>query len=221
MPDDSVATQTKLSRTEVLSASPPIFRWRVADRLTRVHPAVPPLVFVPAIAVLGSVASGDLRWRSYLLALAGGYGFWTLCEYWGHRAVFHFEPDRGFGAQLHWMIHGVHHDHPNDPQRLVLPPAFSLPLAAGFWALFVAALGMEVGSATGAGFFTGYLLYDMLHYSLHHARPKSRLGRWLRELHMRHHFEDDECGFGVSVPYWDMVFGTYTRRRNSAGRPHV
>jgi sterol desaturase/sphingolipid hydroxylase (fatty acid hydroxylase superfamily) len=30
---------------------------------------------------------------------------------------------------------------------------------------------------------------------------------------MRHHFEDDERGFGVSVPYWDMVFGTYRQRR--------
>ena len=131
--------------------------------------------------------------------------------------MFHFEPRRGFGARLHWMIHGVHHDHPNDPMRLVLPPAFSLPLAAGFWALFNGTLGTELGDAACAGFFTGYLFYDMLHFALHHARPKSRIGRWLRELHMRHHFEDDERGFGVSVPYWDMVFGTYTRRRNRVG----
>ena len=31
---------------------------------------------------------------------------------------------------------------------------------------------------------------------------------------MRHHFQDDERGFGVSAPYWDHVFGT----RRSAGR---
>jgi sterol desaturase/sphingolipid hydroxylase (fatty acid hydroxylase superfamily) len=175
---------------------------------------VPPLFFVPAIAVLASVGSGDLGWSSYTLSLAGGYALWTICEYWGHRAVFHFEPERGIGAKIHWMIHGVHHDHPNDPMRLVLPPAFSLPLAAGFWLLFVTTLGTEVGSAVCAGFFTGYLLYDMLHFALHHTRPRSRAGRWLRELHMRHHFEDDKRGFGVSVPYWDIVFGTYTQRRN-------
>ena len=218
MRDNTAATASKSSRTDSLSASPAVFRWEPLDRLTRVHPAVPPLIFVPAIAVLATLGSGDVRWFSYLLALAGGYGFWTLCEYWGHRAIFHFEPEHGLGARLHWMIHGVHHDHPNDPMRLVLPPAFSLPLAAGFWALFVAALGLELGCAASAGFFTGYLLYDMLHFALHHARPKSRLGRWLRELHMRHHFEDDERGFGVSVPYWDMIFGTYTRRRNRVGQ---
>jgi len=217
MRDDTVATATQPSRAERLSASPPVFGWKPLDRLTRVHPVVPPLIFVPAIMLLGSLGSGDLHWVPYLVALAGGYGFWTLCEYWGYRAVFHFEPKHGLGARLHWMIHGVHHDHPNDPMRLVLPPAFSLPLATGFWALFVAVLGTELGSAACAGFFTGYLLYDMLHFALHHAHPKSRIGRWLRELHMRHHFEDDERGFGVSVPYWDIVFGTYTRRRNRVG----
>ena len=36
--------------------------------------------------------------------------------------------------------------------------------------------------------------------------PKSRLGKRLRELHMRHHFQDDEKGFGISAPYWDVVF---------------
>jgi sterol desaturase/sphingolipid hydroxylase (fatty acid hydroxylase superfamily) len=129
--------------------------------------------------------------------------------------VFHFEPEAGFGARVHWVIHGVHHDHPNDPRRLVLPPALSLPLALAFFALFLAIFGTPVGFGVCAGFFTGYLLYDMIHFALHHGRPKSRVGRWLRELHMRHHFEDDERGFGVSVPWWDVVFGTYSGRGQS------
>ena len=49
----------------------------------------------------------------------------------------------------------------------------------------------------------------MIHYHVHHHRPRTRVGRWLRELHMRHHFQDDERGFGVSAPYWDRVFGTH------------
>ncbi len=66
--------------------------------------------------------------------LAGGYLFWTLTEYWLHRLVFHFEPDDGLGPRLHWIIHGVHHDHPNDPLRLVMPPSVSIPLAPAFYA---------------------------------------------------------------------------------------
>jgi sterol desaturase/sphingolipid hydroxylase (fatty acid hydroxylase superfamily) len=29
---------------------------------------------------------------------------------------------------------------------------------------------------------------------------------------MRHHFQDDTRGFGVSAPFWDYVFGTPQRR---------
>jgi sterol desaturase/sphingolipid hydroxylase (fatty acid hydroxylase superfamily) len=25
---------------------------------------------------------------------------------------------------------------------------------------------------------------------------------------MRHHFQDHHAGFGVSAPWWDLVFGT-------------
>ena len=52
----------------------------------------------------------------------------------------------------------------------------------------------------------------MIHYHVHHHRPRTRLGRRLRELHMRHHFQDDTTGFGISAPYWDRVFGTYSAR---------
>jgi sterol desaturase/sphingolipid hydroxylase (fatty acid hydroxylase superfamily) len=30
---------------------------------------------------------------------------------------------------------------------------------------------------------------------------------------MRHHFQDDARGFGVSAPWWDLVFGTAARNR--------
>ena len=64
-----------------------------------------------------------------------------------------------------------------------------------------------------SGFLAGYLIYDMIHYHVHHHRPRTRLGRLLRELHMRHHFQDDERGFGISAPYWDRVFGTLPEKR--------
>jgi dihydroceramide fatty acyl 2-hydroxylase len=186
------------------------------DRLTRVHPAVPVLLYLPVIAVLFVTGAGRLGF-GYAVALAlGGYAAWTLTEYWLHRIVFHFEPEDGIGAKLHWVIHGVHHDHPNDPLRLVMPPSASVPLAVVFLALFWLVLGADAATAFGAGFLAGYLAYDMIHYHVHHHRPKTWVGRKLRELHMRHHFQDDERGFGVSAPYWDRVFGTAPRQRSDA-----
>jgi dihydroceramide fatty acyl 2-hydroxylase len=185
------------------------------DRMTRVHPAVPVLLYLPVIIVLFVTGAGRLGF-GYAVALAlGGYAAWTLTEYWLHRIVFHFEPDDGFGAKLHWIIHGVHHDHPNDPLRLVMPPSASVPLAVVFLGMFWLALGADAATAFGAGFLAGYLAYDMIHYHVHHHRPKTWVGRKLRELHMRHHFQDDERGFGVSAPYWDHVFRTQPQSRRA------
>jgi sterol desaturase/sphingolipid hydroxylase (fatty acid hydroxylase superfamily) len=205
-------------RSDVLRASPPMFESKVLDALSRVHPLVPMLIFVPAIAVL---LAWSLSSRS-LPATAGlavaGYAMWTLFEYWLHRIVFHFEPEDGFGARLHWIIHGVHHDHPNDPMRLVMPPSVSMPLGAVVFGALYLIFGADTAPALGGGFFTGYIIYDMTHYYLHHFRPRGRLGRMLRERHMRHHFQDDTKGFGISAPYWDEVFRTSTRAKRSTQR---
>jgi sterol desaturase/sphingolipid hydroxylase (fatty acid hydroxylase superfamily) len=203
-----------MRRSEYLKASPPMFRSSLLDRFTRVHPAVPVLIYLPVIIILFVTGAERIGLPAAAGLALGGYAFWTLTEYWLHRIVFHFEPEDGIGARLHWMIHGVHHDHPNDPMRLVMPPSASIPLAIVFYALFYFVLGADAATAFGAGFLAGYLAYDMIHFAVHHSKPKSRVGRRLRELHMRRHFQDDERGFGVSAPYWDKVFGTAPRARS-------
>ena len=202
-----------MQRSELLKASPPMFESKLLDRFTRVHPAVPVMLYTPVVIFFAVLAVERAGGGTTLVFAVVGYAVWTLFEYWLHRLVFHFEPQNGIGARLHWMIHGVHHDHPNDPLRLVMPPAASIPLAA----LVIGAMWLIAGGArapaVAAGFLTGYLIYDEMHYALHHHTPTSRMGKKLRELHMRHHFQDDERGFGISAPYWDVVFRTYSRRR--------
>jgi sterol desaturase/sphingolipid hydroxylase (fatty acid hydroxylase superfamily) len=206
-------------RTEVLSASPRLFESDWLDRLSRVHPFVPPVIFCPFI--LGfTIFAVERRGLALAAALVvAGYVLWTLTEYWMHRLVFHFEPEAGIGARLHWIIHGIHHEHPNDPMRLVMPPSVSVPLAVLFYLLFLLVFTGRYAPGIEAGFIGGYLVYDMTHYYVHHRRPTSRLGRMLRELHMRHHFQDDTTGFGVSAPYWDRVFGTSPTRTRRERRP--
>ena len=202
-----------MDRSEILKASPPMFKSGVLDKFTRVHHVVPVVIFLPVIAVLFAYGIERVGFVASLGYALGGYVLWTLAEYWIHRVIFHFEPEDGLGARLHRMVHGVHHDHPNDPLRLVMPPAASVPLALIFYAAFWLVLGADRAFAFGAGFLAGYLAYDMIHYALHHHTPRTRMGKWLRELHMRHHFQDDERGFGISAPYWDRVFGTMHVRR--------
>jgi dihydroceramide fatty acyl 2-hydroxylase len=205
-----------ITKSDVLRASPPMFDSRLLDALSRVHPTVPVIIFLPAIVALTAWGLASVSVLATVGLFAGGYALWTLFEYWLHRLVFHFEPEDGFGARLHWIIHGVHHDHPNDPLRLVMPPAVSVPLAAVVFAALYLIFGSTYAPAIGAGFFAGYLAYDLTYYYLHHFRPRGRLGRALRERHMRHHFQDDTRGFGISAPYWDEVFGTSPRAKRSS-----
>jgi sterol desaturase/sphingolipid hydroxylase (fatty acid hydroxylase superfamily) len=204
-------------RTARLSASPPLFENRFLDFFSRVHPSIPAIVFVPVVVVcvvLGVDRGYGALETIGLLAL--GLLIWTLTEYWLHRLVFHWEPDHPLGSRLHFIMHGVHHDHPNDPLRLVMPPAVSIPLAALFLGLFVLIFGTPAAYPLFAGFILGYLFYDYTHYYVHHRVPKTKVGKTLREQHMRHHFQDHRYGFGVSSPLWDRVFGTMSSRRRQS-----
>ena len=203
-------------RTARLSASPPLFQSRFLDFFSRIHPAVPALIYIPAIAAL--IVLGANRGQGALEIIGlfiGGIAIWTFSEYWLHRLVFHWDPDNEIGHRLHFIIHGVHHDHPNDKMRLVMPPGASIPLALLFFGLFWLIFGTPMAYPLFAGFLAGYLMYDYMHYYLHHAVPKSELGKHLREQHMRHHFQDHRFGYGVSSPLWDVVFRTLPRTRRS------
>ncbi len=203
-------------RTQQLNASPPLFESRFLDFFSRIHPAAPAIIFGPIVA--GGIWLGSDRGygAAKLIVLVGlGLFVWTLTEYWLHRLVFHWEPDHPIGARLHFIIHGVHHDHPNDRLRLVMPPGASLPLAAIFLGLFVLIGGVPGAFPTFSGFILGYLVYDYTHYHVHHHTPKTEFGKRLREQHMRHHFQDHRFGYGVSSPLWDYVFGTVPRRRKA------
>src|SRR5947207_14295817 len=108
-------------RTDALRASTRIFESDLLDKLSRVHPAVPVIIFVPAIAVLCGLAVGRVGALGFAGLAVAGYAFWKHSEYWIHGVIFHFEPEEGFGARLHWLTHAVPPDQPNDPLRLVMP----------------------------------------------------------------------------------------------------
>jgi dihydroceramide fatty acyl 2-hydroxylase len=191
-----------------LSASPRLFENAVLDKLSRVHWSAPLFMYVPFVVLLGWLSLNAMPAWVVLAAAILGYAIWTLSEYLAHRYLFHMEFPGAWGERLHFLIHGVHHVHPSDPLRLVMPPLLSLPII--LTAMLVARLvfGLPLGYPTLMGFVIGYMAYDMVHYYVHHGDPKTRLGLTLRRLHMLHHFRDPERGYGVSAPYWDYVFGT-------------
>jgi sterol desaturase/sphingolipid hydroxylase (fatty acid hydroxylase superfamily) len=182
---------------------------RLLERLSRISPGTVLAVFVPAAAVsfyLG-IRSGEGVLPSAGLFLAGMV-FWSLFEYFFHRFVFHFYPEGDFQTRLQFTMHGVHHQYPNDKDRLVMPVTVSIPLSILLLLLFRWILGDWVWGFF-SGFIAGYLVYDMMHYAIHHAQGfKTPLLRQIRNHHLAHHFRDTRRGFGVSSPFWDAVFRT-------------
>lgn len=189
--------------------SPRMFASDFVDFFSRTHPAVVPLLFVPAMGVL-LVRSWQLGlpWAGCVVAYAGGYVTWTLIEYWLHRLFFHWQPGGALGERMHFLVHGVHHQWPRDKYRLVMPPAVSITLFWVFFAVFRLFVGGTWIWPFQAGFVLGYMSYDLTHFYLHHYNPRSAYGLRLKKHHMLHHHKDHGARFGVSNLVWDRVFGT-------------
>ena len=186
-----------------------MFESSFMEFFSHVHPATPVILYGPIIALMLYLAFVQ-KGLSFLAVLGffviGGLT-WTLLEYVIHRYVFHYEPKTRVGKLLHFIMHGVHHDYPNDATRLVMPPIISVPLAVVFYIVFILTLGRFAPAAL-AGFGFGYVCYDTIHYATHHFAMKRGVWRWLKQYHLRHHYHDDHAGYGVSSPLWDYVFRT-------------
>src|SRR6266513_1013790 len=91
---------------------------------SRVHPVIPLALYLPVVGYMLylSVWQRHLSFIAVAALFLLGVLLWTLIEYLIHRYIFHYEPKTRWGKQLHFVIHGVHHDYPNDARRLVMPP---------------------------------------------------------------------------------------------------
>ena len=197
----------------------PLFQQRWLERLSHVHPATPLVLYTPVIGWFGWHAVRAHGWWTTAGLAVVGVLLWTLVEYVLHRWVFHYEPRSAWGQRLHFLMHGVHHAYPRDSTRLVMPPAVSVPLALLFVGLFRWSAGAWADGLS-AGFAIGYVAYDTIHFATHHLPMPGAFGRALKAYHLRHHYADDDRGFGVSSPLWDVVFRTMPaapRRAAAAG----
>ena len=176
---------------------------------SHVHPVTPLVIYVPLMSYMLYVVAVQraLPLSAVVMMVACGILIWSFVEYTMHRWVFHYQPRSKWGKYLHFMLHGVHHDYPNDASRLVMPPIVSGPLAIIFYGLFVVLFGRPAPGVF-AGLLAGYLFYDTLHYATHHFSMKRGVWLWLKKYHMRHHYQDDHVGYGVTSPLWDHVFRT-------------
>ncbi|MFQ5607259.1 MAG: sterol desaturase family protein [Candidatus Zixiibacteriota bacterium] len=200
-------------RPTITDKSPRLFKNDLLELLSRTHPAVVVIIYLPIVAALlwhGAALPGVGVALAGALAVAGVIT-WTITEYWLHRTIMHWIPEKPWGSRMHFWVHGVHHDWPDDPYRLVMPPTVSMALFLVFLGLFNLAFGKFCWAFHG-GFTLGYIIYDLTHYYVHHSKPQYAWVRALQKHHLFHHFNPkyDERKFSITVPFWDRMFGTDT-----------
>ncbi len=144
----------------------------------------------------------------------GGFFTWSLFEYILHRYLFHVSETAFWGARrLQYVLHGVHHEYPNDAQRTLLPTLPKIIITIPFFAFYYLIFGKS-GAFFASGFLMGYYVYSLIHFSIHRFKaPKLLKPLW--EHHHRHHHLDDENAYGVSSTLWDHIFNTMPPKVNA------
>jgi sterol desaturase/sphingolipid hydroxylase (fatty acid hydroxylase superfamily) len=186
-----------------------VFRNTFIERwFAQAHPITPGVWFgwIPIYGLYVGITTLPL-WQ-VPLAFVLGLLIITLVEYCLHRFLFHREPHTKDERLQHFLLHGYHHEFPNDPMRLVLPPIGIWPAAALVGVIFYFVFGPYFWVVFG-GAAVAYIGYDWIHYYTHHFNPQRGPGRWLKKYHMLHHFDSPGHRYGITSPLWDFVFGTY------------
>lgn len=147
---------------------------------------------------------------TFFLTAISGVFIWTYCEYILHRYIFHMKAKNKFTQRIVFLFHENHHIQMNDKKRLLMPIVPAIVLSLPFYTLFYLVLGEGLSYVMFSFFMIGYLIYDYIHYSAHHFKPKTRMGKILKQNHLYHHYHRTKM-YGVSSPLWDFILGTYGR----------
>ncbi|KAF9189941.1 fatty acid alpha-hydroxylase [Haplosporangium sp. Z 767] len=195
-----------------LSGPARIFGSSFLEFFTKTPWYVVPIFWLPIVAynVYRGLEAGLTNQESGIFFLCGVF-LWTLAEYVIHRFLFHLDdllPDSTFWLIAHFLLHGIHHYVPMDRLRLVMPPVLAIALATPLNQLAHTLLPKAQAYGVFGGLLFGYILYDMVHYYLHHARVFKIHFKRMKTYHLAHHYKNYEAGYGITSVFFDKLFGT-------------
>jgi sterol desaturase/sphingolipid hydroxylase (fatty acid hydroxylase superfamily) len=128
-----------------------------------------------------------------------------------------------------WVLHGqylyrspltakvwkrIHFDHHQDPHNLVVLFG-ALYTTLPTLAIVTLPIGYLVGGAAGAAMAlcAGLLttcFYEFSHCVQHlNTTPRTAYMKRIKQLHLAHHFHNEQGNFGITNFVWDRLFGTF------------
>lgn len=191
-----------------MNESKQLFSNPLLEKLTRTNALVviSTLILLSLAVFFYGFFTVEIRFQKEAGYCLLGFLSFTLAEYLIHRFVFH---SIEYTQKKNWQfrIHGIHHAFPSDKERLAMP----LPLAVFLSAILFLLLRFIIGPVAFfffPGFLSGYAFYLLVHYIIHTRRPPHNIFRILWKHHYIHHFKDHHKAYGVTTPFWDVIFGT-------------
>lgn len=161
---------------------------------------------------------------SIFLSFSLGIVIYAFMEYVTHRFLFHMKPPKHlFLLKLIKRLHYDHHLYPNDLKLLFLPLWYSLPngMVLSF-IIYCIVHSIDLTVSFTLGLTVMLLIYEWKHYVAHVSmKPITPLGRWLKRTHLLHHFKNENYWYGVSNPFFDIIFGTLKEEKEVNMSPTV
>lgn len=143
-----------------------------------------------------------------IAAVVIGVNLWFLFEYVLHRFAMHELHGRGIMSREH-LLHHVSAGWNFSGRLLLAWLGVAVVGALAWFPLGTWLFGLPVGIGLATDWVLGYAFYEWQHALAHLRGPHNRYERWVRRHHFHHHFGHPMANHGVSVPWWDHVFGTY------------
>ncbi|MBM6617028.1 sterol desaturase family protein [Bacillus suaedaesalsae] len=164
------------------------------------------LIFLALLSVTPQLGRWEI-WLSFVVGII----LYIISEYMTHRFFFHMKaPKNKSFLKFMKRIHYDHHEEPNDLKLLFLPIWYSLPqLVIVVLAVTLLTGDVFIALAVFAGTASTILYYEWTHYVAHRPyQPKTRWGKYMKKLHILHHFKNEKYWYGVTNPSMDYLFGT-------------
>jgi sterol desaturase/sphingolipid hydroxylase (fatty acid hydroxylase superfamily) len=192
-----------------------VFKYKRLEVFTKTHSYIPVSIFiVSGIFLLIYAFSKQLLTGPELLgSYFTGLFLFTFVEYMIHRYVFHMALTTTIRKNTQYLFHGIHHEYPKDKDRLAMPPLVSIILAIFVFGMVNLAIG-KWSYGFVAGFLNGYALYLFVHYIVHAWKMPLNRFKTLWLYHNIHHYQNENVAYGVSSPFWDVVFNTLPEKTN-------
>ena len=129
-----------------------------------------------------------------------GWFTWTFTEYLNHRFWMHSKASYSNKDSRHLY----HHQHPTEIKITGWQRFFGVVISAS---LVVLTVYLNNYFTLFSGFFSGFVGYMFMHRFLH-MKWTRYVFRNLHRYHIWHHCKYPNACYGISVIWWDKIFGT-------------